>query len=150
MKVKKLKRFLENNEVESDFYEFSGSTLTVEDSANQLEIKPERIVKSIVFKDEDGNPLLAIVSGVKRVDEEKLSDVHGSEVRVAKAREVEEFTGYKIGEVPPLGHGLRTYVDSKIVEFDTVIAGGGSTHTLVELDPKEIVRVTGADLAEIS
>lgn len=150
MKVKRLKRFLERNEVEYEFYEFSGSTLTVEDSAEQLGIDPERIVKSIVFKDEDGGPLLAIVSGVNRVDEGKLSDVHGSKVGMAKAREVEEFTGYKIGEVPPVGHGLKTYVDSKIVDFDTVIAGGGSTHNLVELDPQEIVSVTGADMADIS
>ncbi|KXB00645.1 hypothetical protein AKJ41_03915 [candidate division MSBL1 archaeon SCGC-AAA259O05] len=138
--------------MEAEFYEFSEPTLSVEDSARQLNVKPEKIVKSLVFEDKDDSPLLAIVSGVDRVDLEKLSDAHGSEVRVAKARKVEKFTGYKIGEVPPVSHGLETYVDEKIMDFDSVIAGGGSTHTLVELDPRNLIALLSDDccVAKIS
>lgn len=150
MKVKELKDFLEEKGIETDFYEFSESTLTVDDAAEQLDIEPKRIVKSLVFKDEEGNPLLAIVSGVKKVNEDKLSEAHGSKVKMAKAREVENFTGYKIGEVPPVAHGLTTFVDSEVTDFDTVIAGGGSTRTLVELDPKDIVEVTDAEQVDLS
>lgn len=150
MNVKDLKKFLKDEEIEADFYEFKNPTLSVEDSAEQLEVGPERIVKSLVFKDEDGNPILAVVSGVKRVDEKKLSKAHGSEVRMVKAREVEEFTGYKIGEVSPVGTGLETYVDEEISEFEKVIAGGGSTHTLIELNTEDIVKSSGAELAKIS
>ncbi len=150
MKVEELKKFLHRKEVEFEFYEFSEPTLSVKDSAKQLDVKPEKIVKSLVFKDEDSSPLLAIVSGVVRVDEDKLSDVHGSKVEMAKAREVENFTGYKIGEVPPVSHGLKTYMGPDIMDFETVIAGGGSTHTLVELNPRDIKGITEAELAEIS
>lgn len=150
MNVNDLKKFLEGEEAEAEFYEFSDPTLSVEDSARQLEVDPEKIVKSLVFKDEDGDPLLAIVPGVDRVDVDKLSEIHGTRVRMAKAREVEDVTGYKIGEVPPVLHGLKTFVDSKVTEFDLVVAGGGSTHTLVKLDPQDIVRITDAELADIS
>lgn len=150
MKVEELKRFLGRNEIKAKFYEFSGSTSSVENSARQLEVGPRRIIKSLVFKDEDSNPLLAIISGVKRVNREKLSKVYGSRVRMAKAREVESYTGYKIGEVPPVNHDLETFIDSEVADFDTVIAGGGSTHTLVELDPQDIIRVTDAVLTDIS
>lgn len=150
MNVKDLKNTLDEKGVEAKFYEFSEPTLSVEDSARQLEVDPKRIVKSLVFKDEKKSPLLAIVPGVKRVDEEKLSKAKGSKVKIAKAREVEEFTGYKIGEVPPINPGVETYVDSEITSFDTVIAGGGSTHTLVEIDPQDIIRVTDAEIADIS
>lgn len=148
--MKKLKRFLKENEVNAKFYEFSEPTLTVEDSARQLEVKPEKIVKSLVFKDQENNPLLAIVSGNKEVDENKLSKVQESGIQMAKAREVEQFTGYKVGEVPPINHGLKTYMDEKILNFDTVIAGGGSTHTLIEIDPYDIKQITDAELADIS
>lgn len=150
MKVEKLREYLEEKEIEAEFYEFSEPTLSVEDAARQLDVDSESIVKSLVFKDDNENPLLAIVSGSNRVDEKKLSRVHGSQVSMAKAREVEEFTGYKIGEVPPLSHGLKTFLDSEIVDFDKVIAGGGSTHTLVKLDPQDIVEATDANLADIS
>ncbi|KXA95488.1 hypothetical protein AKJ36_00505 [candidate division MSBL1 archaeon SCGC-AAA259I07] len=145
-----MKNFLDEADIEADFYEFSEPTLSVEDASRQLGVNPEKIIKSLVFKDEDDSPVLAIVAGDKRVDEDKLSKVHGSRVKMAKARDVEEFSGYKIGEVPPVSHGLKTIIDTEIMDFDSIIAGGGSTHTLVELDPRDIARITDAKLAKIS
>lgn len=150
MGVRKLKRFLEQNDVETDFYEFSESTLTADDAAEQLEVEPERIVKSLIFMDENSNPLLAIVPGEERADEDKLSKIHGEDIRMAKAREVEDFTGYKIGEVPPVSLGLPTFADSEVIEFETVIAGGGSTHTLVELRVEDILNLTDATVVDIT
>ncbi len=150
LKVKRLKNFLEKENIDASFFEFSEPTLTVEDAARQLEVESEKIVKSLVFKDEKNNPLLAIVSGNTEVDPEKLSEICGSDVNIAKAREVEEFSGYKVGEVPPVSHGLKTFVDSKVIEFDKIIAGGGSTHTLVELSPEDIIEVTSAEIEDIS
>lgn len=149
-KVGDLKEYLGANGVEFKFHEFEGSTLTVEDSSERLGVDPERIVKSLVFMDGEDNPLLVVVSGVDRVDEAKLSKFHGGEIRMAKAREVEDYTGYKIGEVPPVGLGLCTFLDEKVTKFDSVIAGGGSTHTLVELDPEGILRLTNADVVKVS
>ncbi len=150
MKVERLKNFLERENIEYNFFEFSEPTLTVEDAARQLEVEPEEIVKSVVFKDEEDTPLISVVPGNTEVDEEKLAKIHGSKVKIAKAREVEEFLDYKVGEVPPVGHDLKTFVDSKVMEFDKVIAGGGSTHTLVELFPDDIVEVTDAKIGKIS
>lgn len=150
MTVEELKNFLERKNIDSNFFEFSEPTLTVEDAARQLEVEPKKIVKSLVFKDKKNNPILAIVPGNAEADEEKLSEIHGQKINIAKAREVEEFSGYKVGEVPPVSHGLKTFIDSKIMEFDKVIAGGGSTHTLVELSPEDIVEVTEAEIGQIS
>ena len=145
----KLIRYLRSEDVDFELYEFEKSTLSAEDSSERLDIDPMRIVKSLIFKDKEDRPLLAIVSGEERVDEEKLSELCEGKVEMAKAREVEDFTGYKIGEVPPVGLGLDTIVDEKILSYETVVAGGGSTHTLIELDPGEIVRLTGARVKKI-
>jgi Cys-tRNA(Pro) deacylase len=151
MKRSKLKEYLDKNGVEAKFYEFDEHTITVEAAAKRLNITADKIVKSIVFIDQDGKPLLAIVSGDKRVDEKKLAEASNSQqVRIAKAREVEKFTGYKIGELPPVGHGLRTFVDSKVMSLDKVIGGGGSTHTLIEISPNDIVKLTNAKVCNIS
>jgi Cys-tRNA(Pro) deacylase len=151
MKKVELKEYLEKKEVEAKFYEFHEHTITVDAAVRQLNITADKIVKSIVFIDQDGKPLLAIVSGDKRVDEKKLAQASNSkQVRIAKAREVEKFTGYKIGELPPVGHSLRTFVDSKVMSFDKVIGGGGSTHTLIEISPNDIVKLTNAKVCDIS
>ncbi|MEF8848201.1 MAG: YbaK/EbsC family protein [Candidatus Thermoplasmatota archaeon] len=147
--LKSLKRYLEDEEVDVQFHTFTKSTLTVKDSSVLVDAEPDRIVKSLVFKDENDCFLLAIVSGNKRVDEEKLSKAHGSKVRMAKAREVEKATGYKIGEVPPVSHDIETYIDSKIMDFDKVFAGGGSTHALIEINPKDILNLSDAKISNI-
>lgn len=151
MKTDEFKKYLTERGVEAKFYEFKEHTITVDAACRQLNIGPEKIVKSIVFLDQDGNPILAIVSGDRRVNEEKLAKASNSKkVRIAKAREVESFTGYKIGELPPVGHNLRTFIDEKVVEKDKVIGGGGSTHTLLEISPKDIVKLTNAKICDIS
>jgi Cys-tRNA(Pro) deacylase len=151
MKTAELKEYLEKNGVEAKFYEFNEHTITVESAARQLNITADKIVKSIVFIDQDGKPLLAIVSGDKRVDEKKLAQASNSQqVRIAKAREVEKFTGYKIGELPPVGHSLRTFIDSNVMKLDKVIGGGGSTHSLIEMSPNDIVKLTNAKVCDIS
>ncbi len=150
MNKQKLKKFLKREDIEVEFFEFSEPTLTVEDSASQLDVEPNRIVKSLVFKDEKGQLILAIVPGNVKVDVEKLSEIHGFEVTMAKAREVEDLTGYKVGEVPPVGHGLKTYIDSEIKGFEEVIGGGGSTHTLMKISPEEIIKVTDSETGQIT
>jgi len=150
LKKQELKNFLEEKGVEAEFLEFSEPTLTVEESASQLDEEPDKIVKSLVFKDKKGDLILAIVSGSLKVNEEKLTKLHGSKVKMAKAREVEDLTGYKVGEVPPVGHGLKTYVDSSLEEFDKVIGGGASTHTLMKISPKEIIRLTESEVCQIT
>jgi Cys-tRNA(Pro) deacylase len=151
MKKSGLKEYLDKNGVEAKFYEFDEHTITVEAASKQLNVAPNKIVKSILFIDDNGKPILAIVSGDKRVDEKKLAQASNSQqVRIARAREVEKFTGYKIGELPPVGHSLRTFVDSKVMSFDRVIGGGGSTHTLIEISPNDIVKLTNAKVCDIS
>ncbi|MFP4005525.1 MAG: aminoacyl-tRNA deacylase [Candidatus Hadarchaeia archaeon] len=145
-----LEEYLRERGVDAKFHRFSKSTLTVEDSSELVDAKAERVVKSLVFKDSHGNFFLVIAPGDRRVDEEKLSEERGSPVRLAKAREVEEVTGYKIGEVPPVSHELETYMDSKINDFETVFAGGGSTHALVELPTKDIKGLSDPTVLDLS
>lgn len=149
MSVERIRNYLKEKEIDFEFYEFSESTLTVKDSAEQLDIDPKRIVKSLVFKDEDGSPILVVVSGNKRVDEDRLSEIHGSSVSMAKPKEVERYTGYRVGGVPPVSHGLKTFVDLDVVDYETVIAGGGSSGALVKIDPRDIIRVTSAELVDV-
>ncbi len=148
--MEKLESYLEDKGIEAEFHEFSESTLTVDDSAELLDIEPDRIVKSLVFKDEEDEFLMAIVPGNSRVDESKLSEVHGFEVKMAKAREVENRIGYKIGEVPPVSHGLKTYIDEASVEYETVVAGGGSTHVLMEFSSDNIKELNDSVVCDIT
>src|SRR5438105_9659448 len=80
--------------------EFAESTATAMDAAAAIGTTVERIVKSLVFMAGD-QPILALVSGVSRVDPEKLSRLVGQPVKRATADQVRELTGFSIGGVPP-------------------------------------------------
>ena len=148
-----LGKYLEENRVEARFFRFEEHTMTVDAAANRLGISRERIIKSILFVDDSGLPVLGIVTGDKRVSEVKLAGVCGARyVRKAKATEVKRFTGYDVGAVPPVGHKVkvRTFIDEKVMRFKKVVGGGGEINMLLEISPTDIKRLTNAAVADIT
>ncbi|MGB9828491.1 MAG: aminoacyl-tRNA deacylase, partial [Thermosphaera sp.] len=59
-------------------------------------------------------------------------------------------TGYPVGAVPPVGHGLKTYVDREVLNRETVIGGGGSTHSLIELKTRDLLALTQPVVSDIA
>ena len=125
------------------------STATVAQAASAVGCPPERIAKSIVFV-ADGDPLLCIVSGARRVSVDSLADVLDvAEVRAASPNEVRAATGFAVGGVPPFGHGLPVVLDAALLEQESVWAAGGDGHSLFEVDPRVLVTCTGATVAAV-
>ncbi len=126
---------------------------TVETAAEALDVSPESIGKSIVLMVADEAPVVVIVRGVDEVDMAKVAehvDADPDTVRMAEPDEVEEFTGYPVGGVPPLGHErpLRTLLDERLLEEETVYVGGGSEDVMLEIeasDLKKLPDVTAGD-----
>lgn len=153
MSIKTLSDYLKRMGVSVKFYKFEKPTVTVDDAVKRLGISREKIVKSILFIDDVGSPILAIVSGDRRVSEKKLAAACGvRKVRKANSVEVKEFTGYDVGGVPPVGHKkpIRTLIDEKVMGFDMVVGGGGEINTLMEISPAEIKRLTNGEVKDIS
>jgi len=145
-----LRVLLESEGVWHCFHEFPEHTATVEAATKQLGTSPERIIKTLVVISESGEPLIVIIPGDKKLDLSKFSAVVGSRVRMAKAREVEKITGYSVGALPPVGHGLMTYMDKDVLKHERVVGGGGSTHTLIELRTEDLVKLTKAVINDIT
>lgn len=146
-----LKHYLQKKGIKAEFFEFSESTMAAQDSSRLMGVPMESIVKTVVFTN-GYVPVLAIVQGNRRVSPEKLSNAAGEPIRIAKAREVETMTNFKVGEVPPVGHpsSVKVFVDSPIASMDEVIAGGGSSHTLIKLKASDIVTLSNAKVADVS
>ena len=126
------------------------STRTVADAATAMGCEEAEIAKSIVFV-ADGDPVVCVASGQHRVDTEKVADaLDVAEVRQATPQEVCAATGFRVGGVPPLGHGLPVVLDEAILREETVWAAGGDGHSLFEVDPVRLVGCTGARVAHVS
>ena len=128
---------------------YPDGTRTAADAAAAVGCKIDQIVKSLVFM-ADVRPILILCSGARRVDEEKLAEYIGTEIRIAGASEVRAATGYAIGGTPPLGHTvpLKTVVDPHLMEFEEIWAAAGTPDSVFPIQPKELVKApSGAVVA---
>jgi len=119
--------------------------------AKVLGVDVSQIIKCLIFLDPGGRPVMAIVRGDSRVDVSKLCVAAGaSELRLAKAKEVEDLTGHPIGGVPPIGLGVRTFVDRLVLEREWVYGSAGSPYAGLRIRSADLVRLSGAVVSEIS
>lgn len=147
-----LEEYLKRQGVSARLIFFEEHVKTVAAAAKRLGVGPERIIKSILFLDDKGGPVLAIVRGDRRVSEYKLARLIGARsVRIATPEETLAHTGYEVGAVPPVGlkPGIRVVIDPEVVRLDRVYGGGGSQKALVEISPADIQRLTGGVVGDI-
>lgn len=131
--------------------EFPEGTRTADDAARAIGCTVGQIVKSLVFV-LDGAPVVALVSGVNRLDEHRLASALGGDaVARADAATVRDTTGYPIGGVPPFGHAtpLATAVDEDLLGYDVVWAAAGTPRDVFAVAPADLVRVTGGTVAPL-
>ena len=130
---------------------YPDGTRTAADAASSVGCKIDQIVKSLVFM-ADVRPILILCSGARRVDEEKLAEYIGTEIRIAGASEVRAATGYAIGGTPPLGHTvpLKTVVDPHLMEFEEIWAAAGTPDSVFPIQPKELVKATSGAVVAVT
>ena len=130
---------------------YPDGTRTAADAAAAVGCKVDQMVKSLVFM-ADVRPILILCSGARRVDEEKLADYIGTEIRIAGASEVRAATGYAIGGTPPLGHTvpLKTVVDPHLMEFEEIWAAAGTPDSVFPIQPKELVKATSGAVVAVT
>lgn len=129
---------------------------TAQQAADALGIGIGQIAKSIIFKRKpDGAAVLVITSGDKRVDVAKVQELvcsPGQTLGRADADFVKAKTGFAIGGVSPIAHTtqLVTLIDRELFRFDTVWAAAGHPHAVFELSPRDLERLTGAPIADVT
>jgi prolyl-tRNA editing enzyme YbaK/EbsC (Cys-tRNA(Pro) deacylase) len=114
------------------------TTATVAQAASALGVDEGQIAKSIVFV-MDGEPIVVVASGRHRIDRDKVCEaLDCAEGRMASSDEVRAATGFSIGGVPPIGHGLPVVFDTALLDYDAIYAAGGDGNTLFEVSPRQL------------
>jgi len=124
---------------------------TAQQAADAIGCAVSQIIKSLVFADRGGNPVLVLAAGDVRVDENRIGALQGAAVSMADARFVREVAGYAIGGVPPFGHNhsLPTLIDRTLLQHETVWAAAGTPQHVFSLSLADLQRVTGGQLEEV-
>lgn len=144
--VERVSSYLRESGAEARIHEFPEGTPTAADAARAVGCGVDRIVKSLVLVC-DGRPVVALVPGDRRGDTAKIGRaVSASSVRVAKAHEVEDATGFPPGAVAPfpLPKIHDVLMERELFRHDLVWAGAGSPRHIVGVAPGELARVAQA------
>lgn len=129
---------------------FPAGTKTAADAAAAIDVMVGQIVKSLVFL-VDGKPVMALVSGDKKLHESLLAAATGgTRVDRPDADAVRAATGFPIGGVPPIGHPLPVFVDESLLAYDEVWAAAGTWTEVFPIAPGELVRLTGGRVCPLS
>ena len=130
--------------------EFPEGTRTAAEAARAVGCELGQIVKSLVFI-AGGKPVVALVSGANRLDEQRFAAIAGEPVVKADAETARAATGYAIGGVPPFGHATEVpvFMDRDLLGYGEVWAAAGRPDSVFEIAPgrlQELSRATVTDL----
>jgi prolyl-tRNA editing enzyme YbaK/EbsC (Cys-tRNA(Pro) deacylase) len=137
---------LQQRGLQIDVTTLSDSARTAALAAAAINVEVGQIVKSLVFL-RDGEPVLVLCAGDRRVDAERLG------LSPAPADRVREVTGFSIGGVPPLGHDveLATTIDESLRRFSVVWAAAGTPHDVFAVETEALIQaIPGARVTVVS
>jgi Cys-tRNA(Pro) deacylase len=149
--VERVASFLREAAVEATVQEFPEGTPTAEEAARAAGCRLDQIVKSLVFVC-DGAYVLVLVPGDGRADEKKVAAAVGAaDVRVARAPEVLEATGFAAGGVAPFPTTavVAVVIDRMLLQHPVVWIGAGSPAHMASIAPADLRRLARARTADL-
>jgi Ala-tRNA(Pro) deacylase len=143
MPVKKLKEFLDSNQVKYVTISHSAA-YTAQEIAATAHVPGNELAKTVIVK-VDGKMAMAVLPASFKVDLGHLQDAAGAKsAELASEREFRDmFPGCETGGMPPFGnlYGMDVFVSAKLAEDAEIAFNAGSHTELVKLAYKDFDRL---------
>ena len=149
--VKRAERFLKGFDKSLEVIILENSARTAQDAAAALDCNVGAIVKSLLFKTDDGF-ILCLVAGDKRCSLNKLKKIKDKkDVSMASPEDVKVQTGYTIGGVSPIGHlkKIEIIIDNSLERFNELFAAAGHPNCVFKINFKDIKKITNGKVEDI-
>ena len=139
--------------VRHQLFVHAGPVRSLEQAARERGLAPGQMVRSLLFRLEDGGFILVLVAGPAQVSWPRLRRLLGvSRITTATPEEVIEVTGYEPGAVSPFGlnQAVRILADQNLLAHDTLSIGAGIRHAGVLLARDDLARSLMLEWADIT
>lgn len=122
------------------------------EASEALGVPPEQVFKTLVAE-VDGALTVGVVPVARQLNLKALAAAAGGKrAAMADVAAAERATGYVAGGISPVGQRrwLTVVIDSSALGYPTVFCSGGRRGLEIELAPADLVRATGATVADIA
>jgi len=155
MPTNNITRLLDSRDINYTAYQLPDHIKSAPHTAQFLEVPLSLIYKSIVVERKGrGKLILAVVPGDREVDTRALAQAVGAKkVTLTTRNKAEQETGLKAGGISPLAlinKGFDIYLDTESKKHPEIHVSGGELGLNIRLPVKDLINLTGADLAPIS
>lgn len=131
-------------------YEEKGGTAV---SSRELGVDEHAVVKTLIMEDEAKNPLIVLMHGDCQVSTKELARVLGVKaISPCTPETAQRHTGYLVGGTSPFGTRRRMPVclEETILDLPRIYINGGKRGYLVEMDPRDAVKLLDPTLVRVA
>ena len=154
--VKQVMDHLKEHQVSYQIKHHSKTVFTSEEAAKERGVRLSQIVKTTFLSDKEGNLIVAVLPGDRRLDRKKIKKVSGyQDLRFMDKESLEKQTGFIVGAISPVGNRLKDlpmFVDPSVFEEELLDISSGDPNAGIELardDLKKLLKhATVADITE--
>lgn len=131
-----VERFLKENGVEYDVIEHPAAYTSQEEAA-AAHVSGHEWAKTVIFFQNDGEAIQAVLPASYAVDRERLEELVGQgDLRLAEESEfVDLYPDCEPGAMPPLGviYDQKVYVDEHLTEDEAIVFDAGDHRSAVRM-----------------
>jgi len=117
-------------------YEPRGGTRV---SARELGVSEHRVIKTLIFEDDQKRPLCVLMHGDREVSAKNLArQLKTKSVSPCAPDVADRHSGYQVGGTSPFGlrRSMPVYVERSVLALPRIYINGGARGFLVALDPR--------------
>ena len=130
-------------------YEEKGGTAT---SSRELGVPEHSVIKTLIMENDSKEPLVILMHGDMQVSTKQLArDLGLKTINPCKPEVADRHSGYQVGGTSPFGtkRQMPVYMEKTILDLPKIYINGGKRGFLVEIDPKEVVRLLAPTLVQV-
>lgn len=131
-------------------YEPHGGTRV---SARELGVDEHQVIKTLVFENENKEPLIVLMYGDCEVSAKQLArEIGVKQLLPCEPAVAQKHTGYQVGGTSPFGlrKALPIYMEAGIAALPCIYINGGKRGFLVEINPADLTQVLPVHAVEVA
>ena len=138
--IDELEAFLRRENAEFALIKQDRPILSASDAEGCYDVR--KAAPALILQSERGLVACIFSSGRGRLNLEQVKAVCGfSKLRLADRKKVPKQTGYEVGAVPLIGHGLPCIFDDGLLQYDYIYGGTGDPLTTLKIKPADVKRL---------